>query len=354
MSTDALATRGLACPAPARMDDRVQLGHGSGGKMSAALLRDRFLPHFGNPILAQLGDAAVLPLAGEAIALSTDTFVVNPLEFPGGNIGSLAVNGTLNDLAMMGARPHALAAGFVLEEGLPLDVLDRVVAAAGSAARAAGVMIATGDTKVVERGKADGLYLNISGVGLVSRDFRPAPDRARPGDAVLISGQLGRHGIAILAARGAIAFQIDLESDTAYLGPLVERLRAGPGPDVHVLRDPTRGGVASTLNEVASASRVGIVLDEGAIPVPEAVAGACEMLGFDPLYVANEGLLAAFVPSARAAEALAALRSHELGAGAAIIGRVVADHPGLVVLETGIGGTRIVDLLPGDQLPRIC
>ena len=251
MSTDALAARGLTCPAPVRRDDRVQLGHGSGGKMSAALLRDRFLPHLGNPVLEQLGDAAVLSLAGGAVALSTDTFVVNPLEFPGGNIGTLAVNGTLNDLVMMGARPRALSAGFVLEEGLPLDVLDRVVAAVGTAARAAEVMIATGDTKVVERGKADGLYLNTSGIGVVGEDFRPAPDRARPGDAVLISGPLGRHGIAILAARGAIAFEIDIESDTAYLGPLVERLRAGLGPDVHVLRDPTRGGLASTLNEVA-------------------------------------------------------------------------------------------------------
>jgi hydrogenase expression/formation protein HypE len=354
MSTDTIAARGLTCPAPARMDDRVQLGHGSGGKMSAALLRDRFMPHLGNPVLAQLGDAAVLPFGGEKIALSTDTFVVNPLEFPGGNIGSLAVNGTLNDLVMMGARPRALSAGFVLEEGLPLEVLDRVVAAVGTAARAADVVIATGDTKVVERGKADGLYLNTSGIGIVSEDFRPAPDRARPGDAVLISGPLGRHGIAILAARGAIAFEIDIESDTAYLGPLVERLRAGLGSDVHVLRDPTRGGLASTLNEVAAASHVGIVLKDGTLPVPEAVAGACEMLGFDPLYVANEGLLAAFVPAQRAGEALAALRSHALGAGAAIIGRVVPDHPGLVVLETGIGGTRIVDMLPGDQLPRIC
>jgi len=354
MSVDTLATRGLVCPAPAAEPGRVQLGHGSGGKMSAALLAERFLPHLDNPALAQLGDAAVLTLGGESIALSTDTFVVHPLEFPGGNIGTLAANGTLNDLAMMGARPRALSAGFVLEEGLPFDVLDRVVAALGGAARAAGVAVATGDTKVVERGKADGLYLNTSGIGLVHPAFRPAPDRVRAGDAVLVSGPLGRHGIAILAARGGIDFEVELESDSAYLGPLVERLREALGEEVHALRDPTRGGLASTLNEIAGASDVGIVLREGTIPVPEAVAGACEMLGFDPLYVANEGVLAAFVPAARAAEALAALQGHPLGREAAVIGRVVADHPRMVVLDTAIGGTRIVDLLPGDQLPRIC
>jgi len=354
MTVDTLAARGLVCPAPAAEAGRVQLGHGSGGKMSAALLAERFLPHLGNPTLAQLGDAAVLDVGDGVLALSTDTFVVQPLEFPGGNIGTLAVHGTLNDLVMMGARPRALSAGFVLEEGLPFDVLDRVVAAMGNAARAAGVVVATGDTKVVERGKADGLYVNTSGIGVVSPDFRPAPDRVRPGDAVLVSGPLGRHGIAVLAARGSIAFEVELESDSAYLGPLVERLREALGPDVHALRDPTRGGLASTLNEIAAASGVGVALREGTIPVPEAVAGACEMLGFDPLYVANEGVLAAFVPAARADDALAALRAHPLGREAALIGRVVADHPRMVVLETGIGGTRIVDLLPGDQLPRIC
>lgn len=355
MTIDLVAAQGLsACPAPAGPGAVVQLGHGSGGKMSAALLRDRFLPHLANPTLGQLGDAAVLPAAGDWLALSTDTFVVNPLEFPGGNIGSLAAHGTLNDLVMMGARPTALSAGFVLEEGLPLDLLDRVVSSLGHAARAAGVMVATGDTKVVERGKADGLYLNTTGVGVVSANFRPAPDRVRPGDVAIISGPIGLHGIAILAARGAIAFEVDVASDSAYLGPVVDRLRTAVGADVHALRDPTRGGLASTLNEIAAASGVGIVLAEGAVPVPDAVAGACEMLGFDPLYVANEGVLVAFVPGPRADDALLALRGHRLGADAAAIGRVVADHPGLVVMETGIGGTRIVDMLPGDQLPRIC
>lgn len=355
MTIDLVAARGLvACPVPTPTSAVVQLGHGSGGKMSAALLRDRFLPHLANPTLGQLGDAAVLPAAGDWLAFSTDTFVVHPLEFPGGNIGSLAAHGTLNDLVMMGARPTALSAGFVLEEGLSLDLLDRVVAALGHSARAAGVMVATGDTKVVERGKADGMYLNTSGVGVVTPDFRPAPDRAHAGDVVIISGPVGRHGIAILAARGAIGFEVDVASDSAYLGPLVDRLRSTVRSDVHVLRDPTRGGVASSLNEIATASGVGIVLEEGRVPVPEAVAGACEMLGFDPLYVANEGVLVALVPGGRADDAILALQGHGLGAQAAVIGRVVADHAGLVMMKTAIGGTRIVDMLPGDQLPRIC
>lgn len=344
----------LVCPTPIAIEDRVQLGHGSGGKMSAALLKTRFLPHFANDVLAQLGDAAVVDVNGQEIAISTDTFVVNPLEFPGGNIGSLAVHGTVNDLAMMGARPIYLSAGFVLEEGLPFDVLDRVVSAMGAAARAAGVLLVTGDTKVVERGKADGVFINTTGIGFVAPDFTPAPARARPGDAVLVSGPLGRHGIAIMTAREGIAFETDIQSDSAILYPLVERLRAAVGPEVHTLRDPTRGGVASALNEIAAASGVGIALVEANLPIPAPVAAACEMLGFDPLYVANEGVLVAFVPERLADAALTALRGHPLGRGAARIGRVVDAHPGMVVLETAIGGTRVVDMLPGDQLPRIC
>jgi hydrogenase expression/formation protein HypE len=344
----------IVCPTPVSVEDRVQLGHGSGGKMSAALLKARFLPHFANDVLAQLGDAAVVQVNGQQLAISTDTFVVNPLEFPGGNIGSLAVHGTVNDLAMMGARPVYLAAGFVLEEGLRFDVLDRVVSAMGQAAQAAGVLLVTGDTKVVERGKADGVFINTTGIGLVAPDFTPGPGRARPGDAVLVSGPLGRHGIAIMTAREGIAFETEIQSDSAILYPLVERLRAAAGPDVHTLRDPTRGGIASALNEIAAASGVGIALVERHIPVPPAVAAACEMLGFDPLYVANEGVLVAFVPEPLAEAALAALRSHSLGHDAARIGRVVDTHPGMVVLETAIGGTRVVDMLPGDQLPRIC
>lgn len=344
----------LICPTPIATHDRVQLGHGSGGKMSAALLKERFLPHFTNEVLDQLGDAAVVEVNGQPLAISTDTFVVRPLEFPGGNIGSLAVHGTLNDLAMMGARPLYLSAGFVLEEGLPYDVLDRIIRAMGDAARAAGVLLVTGDTKVVERGKADGVFINTTGIGRVAPDFTPGPTRARPGDAVLVSGPIGRHGIAIMTAREGIAFEAEVESDSAALFPLVERLRDVAGGEVHVLRDPTRGGLASALNEIAAASRVGIALDEQALPIPGAVAAACEMLGFDPLYVANEGVLVAFLPDRLTAAALQALRGHPLGREAARIGRVVDTHPGLVVLETAIGGTRVVDMLPEDQLPRIC
>ncbi|HJS41916.1 MAG TPA: hydrogenase expression/formation protein HypE [Gemmatimonadales bacterium] len=344
----------IVCPAPLATADRVQLGHGSGGKMSAALIRDRFLPHLSNDILAQLGDAAIVDVAGQALAISTDTFVVQPLEFPGGNIGSLAVHGTVNDLAMMGARPQWLSAGFVLEEGLPLDVLDRVVQAMAEAARAAGVLLVAGDTKVVERGKADGIFINTTGVGLRPATFAPAPARARAGDAVIVSGPIGRHGIAIMTAREGLAFEAEVTSDSAALTPLVDALRARVGDAVHTLRDPTRGGVASALNEIAAAAHVGIVLDESALPIPAPVAAACEMLGFDPLYVANEGILLAFVAEAAAEAALSALRTHPLGRASARIGRVVPDHPDLVVLETGIGGTRVVDMLPGDQLPRIC
>lgn len=344
----------LACPVPLSETERVLLGHGSGGKLSAALLRDRFLPHLANPALAALGDAALVGVRGHELAVSTDTFVVSPIEFPGGNIGSLAVHGTLNDLAMMGAEPICLSAGFILEEGLPFDVLDRVVAALGLAARTAGVPVVTGDTKVVERGKADRMFINTTGLGLRRPGPGPTPDRARPGDRVLVSGPIGRHGMAIMAEREGIGFESRIESDSAALWPLVGPLLDLLGPDLHVLRDPTRGGVASALNEIAAASRVGVTLEEGAIPVPAAVAAGCEMLGLDPLYVANEGIFTAFIAPERAEEALALVRSHPLGLGAAIVGQVTSDHPGFVILRTGLGGTRVVDLLPGDQLPRIC
>jgi len=332
----------------------VQLGHGSGGKMSAALLRERFLPHLGNPYLLRLADAAVLQVPAGEVAVSTDTFVVSPLEFPGGSIGSLAVHGTLNDLAMMGARPLCLTAGFVLEEGLSLDLLDRIIRAMAEAGRAAGVPIVAGDTKVVERGKADGVFINTTGVGLLGDGFRPAPDRARPGDVVVLSAPIGRHGMAIMAAREGIAFDAQITSDSADLGPLVECLRIAVGDSVHTLRDPTRGGLATTLNEIAAASRVGLLIEEAALPVPDAVAGACEMLGLDPLYVANEGVLVAFVAPDAAPGAVAALRAHPLGRDAVILGYARAAHPGLVELRTRIGGSRIVDQLPGEQLPRIC
>ncbi|HEU5218371.1 MAG TPA: hydrogenase expression/formation protein HypE [Gemmatimonadales bacterium] len=345
---------GLVCPVPAAPPERIQLGHGSGGKLSAALLRDRFLPHLANPILQQLGDAAVLPVFGGRVAMSTDTFVVNPVEFPGGNIGSLAVHGTLNDIAMMGATPRFLSAGFVIEEGLEFELLDRVIAAMAGAAREAGVPLVTGDTKVVERGKADRLYINTTGIGTLDGALRPAPDRAASGDAVLVSGPIGRHGLAIMAARENLGFDAEIESDSATLYPLVARLGDQLGAEVHVLRDPTRGGVASALNEIAAASRVGIVLDESAVPIPGPVAAACEMLGLDPLYVANEGVMLVILPEPHADSALALLRGHALGTDAVRLGRVVPDHPGMVIMRTAVGGSRVVDMLPGDQLPRIC
>jgi hydrogenase expression/formation protein HypE len=352
----ATMSNGFVCPAPlsGATHDRVVLGHGSGGKLSAALLKQCFLPHLRSEALSHLGDGAVVPAGETQIVLSTDSFVVNPLEFPGGNIGTLAVNGTVNDLTMMGATPLYLTVAFIIEEGLPLDLLNRIVESMAAAAWIARVEVVAGDTKVVERGKGDGLFINTTGVGLASADFRPAPNAARCGDVVLISGPIGVHGITILSAREGLEFEADLASDTACLFPLVTALRAATMNRISALRDPTRGGVASTLNEIAAASRVGVVIDEASLPIPAAVTGACEMLGLDPLYVANEGNFVAFVPPDAADAALGALRSHPLGREARKIGVVVDDHPGMVVMRTGLGGTRIVDLLPGDQLPRIC
>lgn len=345
---------GPRCPAPAMDQDRVQLGHGSGGKMSAALLERVFLPRLGNPSLSQLGDAAVLAAPTEELAFSTDTYVVHPLEFPGGDIGKLAVHGTVNDIAMMGATPKYLAVGFVLEEGLEMALLDRIVHSVATAAESCGVQVVTGDTKVVERGQADGLYLNSTGIGWISPDFRPRPEAARAGDVIIVSGPLGQHGMAIMAAREGLRFEAEIESDSAPLHHMVAALRSRVGSSVHSLRDPTRGGLASTLNEIAAAAGVGMTLREESIMVPGPVRAACEMLGLDPLYVANEGVMVALVEPALADEALAAISSHPAGAGARIVGRVTGEHPGLVVLETAIGGSRVVDMLPGDQLPRIC
>ena len=346
--------QGPACPVPLTATEHVLLGHGSGGKLSAALLRERFLPRFANPTLVPLGDAAVLEDAAGQLVVSTDTFVVSPLEFPGGNIGALAVHGTVNDLAMMGAEPRWLTVGFVLEEGLPFATLDRVLDTMAGAAAAAGVTIITGDTKVVERGKADGMFVNTTGIGVRPAGFAPAPDRAAAGDAVLVSGPIGRHGMAVMAVREGLAFETTIESDTACLVPLVRALRDAVGKGVHALRDATRGGVASVLNELAQASGVGAQLEEAALPVPPPVAAACAVLGLDPLYVANEGVFVAVVEDAVAETALAALRAHPLGAEAVRIGTITDDPGRMVTLRTAIGGRRIVDMLPGDQLPRIC
>ena len=345
---------GLNCPMPFSDRERVQLGHGSGGKQSAAIIRDLFLKHLSNEILDKQVDAAVVDIQSGKIAVSTDTFVVKPLEYPGGDIGSLSVHGTLNDVAMMGAKPLYLTAGFVLEEGLELQLLDRVVESMAGAAGEAGVPIICGDTKVVERDKADGLYINTTGIGQIDVDFTPSPEKAMPGDVVIVSGPIGLHGIAVMAKREGLEFDTAVESDAATLLPLVNLLRDEVGDSVHVLRDPTRGGVASALNDIARAAEVGIVLNEIQLPIPEPIVAACELLGFDPLYVANEGVLIAIVNDKAATESVRTLRSHDLGRDAAIIGRVVASNSGIVALETSVGGTRVVDMLPGDQLPRIC
>ncbi len=341
------------CPLPLRDYPAIVMGHGGGGKLSADLVRHLFLPAFRNPALEQLGDGAVVEVGGARLALSTDAFVVRPLFFPGGNIGDLAVNGTINDLAMCGAQPLYLTASFIVEEGMPLDQLGIIAETMGAAARRAGVTLVTGDTKVVDRGHGDGVFISTTGLGLIPAGVRVGPELAQPGDVVLISGEIGVHGVAILSVREGLEFGATIASDTAPLHDMVAAL-LNQGCAVHTLRDPTRGGVASALNEIAAASGVGIRLDERALPVPGAVRAACEILGMDPLYIANEGKLVALVAREDAERALATLRAHPLGAQAAIIGEVTADHPGVVVARTGIGGTRVVDMQVGEQLPRIC
>jgi len=344
----------LSCPVPLSNYPHVLLAHGGGGRLTQRLIDQLFVPAFDNALLSELHDGAVLNVGGKRLAFSTDSFVVKPLFFPGGDIGSLAVHGTVNDLAMCGARPLALSAGLILEEGLPMEDLRRIVGSMRDAASKVGVPIVTGDTKVVDRGKGDGVFLNVTGVGLVRDGIEIAPRRARPGDAVLVSGEIAVHGIAIMSVREGLRFDTELVSDSAPLDGLVDGLLAVAGENVHVLRDPTRGGVASTLNEIAGQANVGIRLEESCIPVSEAVRGACEILGLDPLYVANEGKCLVIVAPEAADAALAALRSHPLGASAARIGEVVPDHPGKVVMKSRIGGLRVVDLLTGEQLPRIC
>jgi hydrogenase expression/formation protein HypE len=338
---------------PKLTDERITLAHGAGGKATHTLVEAVFLDAFRNPLLEPLEDQAVFAVNGGRLAFTTDSFVVKPLFFPGGDIGELAVNGTVNDLAMSGARPLYLSAGFIIEEGLPTADLVRIVASMARAASAAGVTIATGDTKVVERGKADGCYINTSGIGVIEHDRTLGADRARPGDVVLVSGPIGDHGVTVMLARGELDIESDITSDCAPLADLVACLLAA-APGVRCLRDATRGGVATVLNEVARASDVAVVLDERAIPVRAEVRGASEILGIDPLYVACEGRFVAVVDPADADAALAALRGRPQGAQAAAIGRVKADPPTLVLLKTEFGGTRIVDVLIGDPLPRIC
>jgi hydrogenase expression/formation protein HypE len=344
----------LQCPVPIGEHPNVLLAHGGGGRLTQTLIERMFLPAFANPALDQLHDGAVLELGGARLAFSTDSFVISPLFFPGGDIGSLAVYGTVNDLAMCGARPLALSAGLILEEGLPMERLSRIVRAMQQAAERSGVAIVTGDTKVVDRGKGDGVFINTAGIGLIPEDVSISPRRARPGDAVLVSGAIAQHGIAIMSIREGLEFETELASDAAPLHELVAGVLEAAGEEVHVLRDPTRGGVASALNEIAAAAGAGILLYERAIPIAEEVRGACEILGLDPLYVANEGKCLAIVAREAADEALAAMRAHPLGKEAALIGEVVADHAGKVVMRSRIGSLRVVDMLSGEPLPRIC
>lgn len=344
---------GWVCPMPLRDYPQIVLGHGGGGKLSADLVEHLFLPAFHNDALAALADGAALAINGGRLAFSTDSYVVRPLFFPGGSIADLAVNGTVNDLAMLGARPLYLSAGMIIEEGLPLSTLGALVERMAAAARAAGVQIVTGDTKVVDKGHGDGIYINTSGIGVIPDGVNIAPQHARPGDAVLISGTIGDHGMAIMSVREGLEFETLIQSDSAPLNGLVAAMLVVT-PDIHVLRDPTRGGIASALNEIARAARVGIALEDRRLPVRPEVAAACELLGMDAVYVANEGKLIAIVPPQHADAVLDAMRQHPYGADAAHIGQVVEAHPGMVVSKTGIGGTRVVSMQIGEQLPRIC
>lgn len=353
----------MACPVSLTDYEHVLLGHGSGGKLSSDLIQRLFLPELGNDVLNALEDQATLSLDGEFaksngapaphLAFSTDSFVVKPLFFPGGDIGKLAVHGTVNDLAVGGAAPLFLSAAFILEEGLPIDQLRQIVVSMRQACAEAGVLLVTGDTKVVDRGKGDQVFINTSGIGIVPPGRKLSIGSAQPGDRVLVSGTIGDHGITIMSAREGIEFETVLESDSAALNDLT-RVMLDACPEIRCMRDPTRGGVSSTLNELAEASTVGVKIDEAAIPVRREVQAACEMLGLDPLYVANEGKLIAVVPPDDAERLLNVMRGHSLGRDAAIIGEVVEDHPGMVIQRSLIGGERVVTMLAGEQLPRIC
>ncbi|HKZ84653.1 MAG TPA: hydrogenase expression/formation protein HypE [Anaerolineae bacterium] len=354
MSDEQATIAGIVCPSPIARRDRIVMGHGSGGKLSHDLIEKLFLPPFDNPVLRAGDDAGVVQLdSSTRLAISTDSHVVWPLFFPGGDIGRLAVCGTVNDVAMMGAVPQVLTAGFVLEEGLELDALERVVASMRQAAEEAGVQIVAGDTKVVQKGRADGLYINTAGVGLVVPGVTIGGAQARPGDVVILSGPIGDHGIAVLSARGELGFEADVRSDIAPLNHLVAAMLEA-SERIHVLRDPTRGGLATALNEIARQSQVGIVLYEASIPARPAVRAACEMLGFDPLYVANEGKMIAIVGREDADQVLEVMRSTRYGEESVVIGEVQPDPKARVLMKTAIGSSRIVDVLMGEMLPRIC
>ena len=343
-----------SCPLPLADYPTIVMGHGGGGKLGTELVEHLFLPAFRNPTLENLGDAAVMDLGGARLALSTDSFVVQPLFFPGGSIGELAVNGTVNDLAVSGAIPKTLSAGFILEEGFPLAQLAAIVQAMAKAATAAGVQIVTGDTKVVEHGHGDGCYINTAGVGVMREGVQVAPHRVRPGDAIILSGTIGDHGMAIMSVREGLEFESPIRSDCAALNGIVGAVLDAVGGAVRAMRDPTRGGLASTLNEVAQASNVGMVIDEAKVPVRAEVQSACELLGLDPVYVANEGKAVLFVAPEAADKVLEVLHAHPLGRDAARIGEATGEHKGMLVARTTMGATRVITMQIGEQLPRIC
>ncbi len=343
----------LSCPVPILSHDTVQLAHGAGGKLSNEMIDKIFLPRFLNATLEKMEDQAVLDNPGGRIAFSTDTFVVDPIFFPGGDIGDLAINGTVNDVAMSGAQPKFMSVAFILEEGLPFETLHRIVLSMEKAAKMAGVLIVAGDTKVVNRGSCDKLFINTTGFGFVPDDVHISASNLKPGDKILLSGSLADHGMAVMTSREGLSFQSTVKSDTAGLNHLVQDMLK-VSTDIHAMRDPTRGGLATSLNEFANSSKVGIQLYDGHIPVKEDVRGACEILGIDPLYVANEGKLIAVVPADIADHILAAMKKNSLGKDAVIIGEVTDKHPGVVALKTGLGANRIVDMPVGEQLPRIC
>ena len=343
-----------SCPLPLADYPTIVMGHGGGGKLGNELVEHLFLPAFRNPALENLGDAAVLDTCGSRLAFSTDSFVVQPLFFPGGNIGELAVNGTVNDLAVSGAEPKFLSASFILEEGFSIAQLAAIVDSMAKAAAIAQIQIVTGDTKVVERGHGDGCYINTAGIGLLRPGISLSPLHAMPGDKIIVSGTMGDHGMAIMSVREGLEFESQIRSDCASLNGLIADVLAAAGDSVHVMRDPTRGGLASTLNEIATASNVGVVIDESAIPVRPQVQSACELLGLDPVYVANEGKVVFFVASSAADRVLQILRAHPLGHDAALIGHVTADHPRMLVARTAMGANRVIPTMIGEQLPRIC
>ncbi len=343
----------LSCPIPLNEYDKVLLAHGGGGKLSNQLIDKMFFSQLGNEYLSAAHDGAVIEAGNRRLAFSTDSYIVQPIFFPGGNIGELAVNGTVNDLSCCGAEPQFLSLALIIEEGFPMDDLWKIVLSIRESCEKAGVKIVTGDTKVVEKGKGDKIFINTSGIGLVREGVNISPAHAQEGDVIIVNGRIAEHGIAVMSSRQGLQFETTITSDTAPLNSLVSAVLDAT-PEVHVMRDPTRGGLASALNEIASASKTGMIIEEEHIPVSEEVKAACEILGFDPLYIANEGKILFFVPEKEAIKVLNTLHALPYGKEAAVIGRVVADHPGIVRLKTSIGTTRIVDMISGEQLPRIC